>query len=279
MKKVLLLFGFVIISLISFSQKTDTAANFPRKHAELLLGKELKVLPKDVKWQEFGYSGFYKHKNFDKEIMPKLYSSDDNISSKYSSLVGKVFKVLSIEPYKNIIGTDKFKLEIENSETGIIYFDYDSKYEFDFPFKVVGGLNLPEGFYCEDVTTTVDKFTGDTTYTSKVSEGTAFIKVKNGNKSVIYISKNQPGNTLNVKEKGFILLLQNGFRIDKPDAPIDVESNGSGGWVYSVFVALNENDIKLLTENAITDDRLYIYDGTIKYGKTLMEYLKCIVAK
>jgi len=285
MKRIFTIIAIMLFNAVTFAQKPDTAINFPGKYPELLIGKQLKVLPIDKEYQGFGYNGFYKHKNYEKEIasadvLPAKYASVNNIGgSKYSSLVDKIFTVSSVEPYIDIIGNNKYKLKIENTEIGILYFDYDPKYEFNFPFKVIGGLTLPEGFYCNGITTKIDKFTGDTTYTTEVSEGTTFIKVKNGNKSVIYLSKNQPGNTLNVKEKGFYLLLKNGFKIEKPDAPIDVEANDSGGWVYNAFVILNENDLKLLTTNEITDDRLYIYDGTIKYGKTLMEYLKCIIAK
>jgi hypothetical protein len=37
------------------------------------------------------------------------------------------------------------------------------------------------------------------------------------------------------------------------------------------------NDISVENAVKITDKRLYIYDGTIKKGQKLSEYLKCLI--
>jgi uncharacterized protein YhaN len=36
-------------------------------------------------------------------------------------------------------------------------------------------------------------------------------------------------------------------------------------------------DIKLLSENVITDVKLYIYDGSVNNGSELKELLNCII--
>ena len=265
MKQILLLTA-VLISNITFGQ------NFPGNDVNLLLNKEIKVQEKDERLQKYGYDHFYVN-----DKLKKKYACCESYNSKYSELVGKVFKVLSAEPYKNIIGTDKYKLQIENAETGIIYFDYDPKYEHSFPFEVIGGLDLPEDFYCKKIETTTDKFDGKTTSRSDYSEGVSFMKVTKDGTSNIYMSVNELGSTINVGKKGLILLLENGKKIERPNAEIDAKVNkGGSGYVYSAFIELTKEEIDLIINNPITDNRLYIYDGQIKNGAKLSEYLKCL---
>lgn len=88
------------------------------------------------------------------------------------------------------------------------------------------------------------------------------------------------GSTINVNITGVIILLNNGDKIERPEAKIDskVSRNGSG-YTYSAFISLSPAEIEKLSQNIITDVRLYIYDSTIKKGKKLQEYLKCIAEK
>jgi hypothetical protein len=259
------------LSLNTFGQ------DFPGKDVQLLVGRELKVKELAESLQKYGYNGF-----FIDEKLNKKYACCESYNSKYNYLAGKIFKVISYEPYTDIIGSDKFKLKLENSEIGIIFFDYDPRYKHSFPFEVVGGLDFPEGFFCNDIEESKDKFTNEITYRSPESEGISIIKVKAGVKVNTYLSIRVGGSTVNVKEKGVILLLDNKLKITKPDAELDVDVNTSkygSGYIYSAFIDLNINDIKLLTQNKITDVRLYIYDNDITDGKKISEYLKCIIKK
>ncbi len=265
MKKLILLFALMISSL-------NYAQNFPENDIQLLENKELKVLEKDVTLQKYGFEGFYTD-----EALKKKFDLNNSYNSKYESLVGKVFKVISYEPYKNLIGKDKFKLKIENAETGILYFDYDPRFEHSFPFEVIGGLTLPADFYCKKIKIETDKFTGETKSNTDYSEGISILKVEKDKTITIYLSINTTGSTLNVGKEGLILLLENNKRIEKPEARIDAKVNTSGkGYVYNAFVRLTPEDIKLLKENNITDARLYIYDSIIKKGFKIKEYLKCL---
>src|SRR5690606_30521893 len=138
-----------------------------------------------------------------------------------------------------------------------------------------GGLDLPEGFYCKDIETTTDKFTNEITSRSDYSEGISFLKITKNGSSKVYLAINESGSTVNVGKKGLILLLENGKKIEKPNAPIDVEA-GRSNYVYSAFIELTKAEIDLIINNPITADRLYIYDGEIKFGAKLSEYLKCL---
>jgi hypothetical protein len=263
MKKIILLFTILLCT-------TFYAQNYPGKSIELLSGKKLKVLPISLALQKYGYRGFYKDEN-----LKKIYKDNNSYSSEYLSLVDKIFSVVGFEPYKNILGTDKFKLILQNEEIGKIYFDYDPVYNSSFVFEVVGGLTFPENYFCQYITESTDKFSGDIKYRSEDSEGISFVKFIENNTAKIYISISVVGLTLNVGKTGLILLLENNKRIEKPDALIDVKVKSSS-WSYSAFVELNSKDLDLLKENKITDERLFIYDGVIKNGEKLKEYIKCL---
>jgi hypothetical protein len=266
MKKIILFLALIFISGISFGQ------NFPGDLVELLINKEIKVVERTENLQKYGYDNFYLN-----DKMEKKFDCCESYNSKYNSLVGKIFKVLSAEQFTNSIGAVLYKLKIENSETGILFYKYDPKYEWEFVFEVIGGLNLPVDFYCKDIKTTTDKFNGSTTSSSDYSDGISFIKVTKDNSSTIYMSVREGGITINVGEKGLILLLENGKRIVRPEAEIDVKVNTvTSGYIYSAFISLTEEEIQLIIENPLTNNRLYIYDGVIESGEKLSEYLRCL---
>lgn len=277
MNKSLLSF-FLLITTLSIAQ------NFPAKNVELLLNKM--VIPKVIEQEsmrKYAYKNFYtvfdienKHlETFKKShrAFPKSSSISD-----YNELVGKEFVVFAIHERNKSYSSESelnYVLELFNENLGTIFYDYSSKYEHSFELEVIGGLDVPEGFYCNDIKTTSDKFTGDETKTTDFSEGICFMKVTKGNVSNIYLKINETGSTLNLGKKGLTLLLENNKRLERPETKIDVKLSGKN-YVYSAFIELSNEEVNLLIENPITDDRLYIYDGEIKNGNKLSEYLKCL---
>lgn len=261
-KSNLLLLLFVLTSLLCYSQ-------FPAKHPELLLNKEVTIKPLAPSLQEYGYRDL--HKN------PQIKITDKAI--RHSSVVGKTFIVKEVTPYEKYTET-KFVIKLESPDNGIYYYDYNPKYDFDYILEVVGGLELPKDLYCADIKTENDKFTGEIRSSSPYSEGVSFVKITKDGTSKIFLSINETGSTPVVGKTGLILLLENNKRIEKPTAPIDVKVNsgytGATGYVYSAFVELTSDDIKLLCENSMTDDRLYIFDGTFKNGQKLKDYINCL---
>lgn len=280
MKKIALL-AIILISSISFGQ------NFPAESVELLLGKTVKPLILKESAQSYAYKNFYSKFDTITKKLEKYKKSHRAFPSRatqsdYKKLVGKEFNVVKIYEQKTILSSSDGRysvLKLQSNDLGIVYYNYDSKYDFNFELEVVGGLELPEGFYCKDIETTTDKFNGDTTSRSSYSEGISFIKVTKGGTSNIYLAINETGATLNVGKKGLTLLLKNGKKINRPNAKIDTKVNSSGGYIYSAFIELTEEEIELIIKNHITDDRLYVYDGEIKNGEKLSEYLKCLTNK
>lgn len=264
---------FLLLLLLPLHAICQT--DFPGDDPILLMGKQLLVKPRDESLQKYGFEGFFKD-----EKLKKKFACCETFNSKYSSLVNKTFTVLSVDPMKDDIYFDDYVIKLHNAETGDLYFKYDPKYDFMFPFEVIGGLKFPEGFYCKDIEMRADKFTGDTTYTTKMSNGISFIKQKKGKNEQFFLLEDQYGATYEIGKKGLILLLANNHRIDKPNADIDVKLNSNGkGYRYTTVTDLNDDDIKLLVENAITDTRLYLKDDVINDGAKLMDLLKCLIKK
>lgn len=213
--------------------------------------------------------------------MKEKYACCEKRNSKYDALAGKIFKVISFEPYTVSPVSEKFKLQIENAETGIIYFDYSPRFENSFPFKLIDGLDFPEGYFCKDIEESKDKFSDEITFRTPIIEGISFLKIKTTDLVSTYLRIRIHGRTLNVNTTGVIILFDNGSKLEIPDAEIEVDvSSGSiDGYTYSAFISLSEDEIKLLSENIMTDVRLYIYDGIVKNGNKLADYMKCISSK
>lgn len=267
-KKIMTL-GLLFLSFGLFAQ------DFPGKDVELLVGKKIKVLPRAESLQQYGYDGFFINSN-----LKRKYACCQSYNSKYKDLENKIFEVLSFEPYKDRLGANKFKLQINNEETGIIYFDYSPEYEHLFPFEVIGGLEIPEGFLCKNIEEIKEKFSDKVTYQSPLLEPIVFIKAKDKEIVKTFMRISIYGNTVNVGKKGAIILLENGEKINKPDVNIDVEVDNYGkGYNYSTFISLSMDEIEILKNIAITDVRLYVYDFSIKNGEIMKEYLRCISEK
>ncbi|WP_395049750.1 hypothetical protein [Flavobacterium sp.] len=257
---------FLIVIQFCFSQ------NFVGKHVDLLIGKQVRVLPmKDELNQMYGYKGFFKD-----EKLSKTYDKSSPYS-KYKSLVNKNFTVTKAIPYTDEIQDERYKLVLENKDIGILYYDYNPTYDRDFLFEIIGGIVLPADFYCEEIEKSIDKFTNAIQYKASTGDLVSIFKIeKNGSKS-FYLSIGVYGATVSgLNEKGVILLLKNNKKIEKPDERLDTKYDGDLGYLYSAFIKLNDSDLELLKNNELTDARLYIFDKSYSDNYKLIEFLKCL---
>lgn len=172
----------------------------------------------------------------------------------------------------------EYALKLENAEFGTIYYRYDPLNESSLEIEVVGGLDLPEDYYCSDITKIDDKFTGEITYRSPYLSGIGFSKVVRDTQSDIYMSISTSGLTCSVMKNGAYLLFDNGEQIKWPQAVVSTDA-GSGYFRYRAFVKLNPNDLELLKNHLLTDVRLYIYDSTISrnHARRLKAYIGCLM--
>lgn len=273
MKKTLLL-----LLTITLQFSIVNSQDFPGTDAEILFGAEIKVKELKPDLQKYGYRDFYK----DKELK-KIYSkTSGHYSSKYESLVNKTFVVIAVDTIDvNSIRAD-YRLTLKNEEIGIIYYKYEGIYGHFYPFEVAGELNYPQGFLCDKIEVEKDKFTNRVTYRTpleNLDEAIIISRVREKDAVRTYMMIRVLALTVNVNEKGVILLLSNGDKIEKPETNVRLNVYDADRYVYSAFVPLNNDDIEKLIQNEITDVRLFIHDREIKNGKRYQEYLKCIVEK
>lgn len=253
----------LFLFLICFS--FNVIAQFPADRVYILLNTEVEVAAKEKSQQEYGFDRFF----IDEGLTTRYILRSG--PTPYDSLVSKKFKVIDIIDFQRY-GERKYKLKLENPKIGILYYDYDPNLKLIYPFVFSKETNE----YCFQLTRTIDKFNGDVTIDTPLLNSISYTKVISKKISKIYMSVRQKGATLNVGEYGLSILFSNGKKLTKPSAKISVDV-GSDGWNYSVFISLLPADIKLLSENIITDVKLYIYDGFITNGSELKELLSCII--
>lgn len=280
MKKIILLISASLLTFGVFSQ------SFPGEDVQLFLNVKVKPKEIDKSLQEYHYKNFYKvfsGKEFLKKKKNKPFATGKSHSplSDYESLRNKEFIVKKIEeiPPKYSFSSKEYALELFNEELGTIYYEYDPRYEHDLELEVVGGLKLPDDFYCKKMEVKKDKFEDKTTTYTPYSSGISFMKVASNGQKSIYLSINETGSTVLVNKKGLYLLLENDKKISRPETKIDVKVNKSGsGYIYNAFIRLTDEEIELLKENRITDNRLYIFDGTVKKDSAdkIIGFLKCL---
>lgn len=134
----------------------DSTMNFVGENAHMYIGQELYVKGKSETLREYGYENFFLDytkstsslKNTYKAVPPKSESYIEydigGGRSVYDSLVGKYFKVLDVHKHPDaerneyLYGKKRFLELIEKKSGDTVFFEYDGKYDFSFPFVVVG---------------------------------------------------------------------------------------------------------------------------------------------
>lgn len=248
------------ISILSFF--LAAAQDHVGTQTQLLLNKELRVRELNPKIQKHGYSYFLTTPEVNYK---NIYKNDGNDQTPYNELVGKVFKVSEIIPYK-----ENFMLKLENTETGTLYFKYSTKFSTDFHFDVIGGL--PTDFYCGKLE--IKDNGGSKALFSPAMRGARLIKETSG-KPVISIRAVVWGDKAEVNKTGMIITLENGKVISKPVSAVDVAAE-SGGFRYSTVAQLTNEEVKLLTESPIVRIKLASFSDDFKDLGPLMHYARCM---
>jgi len=118
----------------------DVRKNFIGENAKSYIGQDLYLKGKSEILQDYGYSDF-KTNIIGGEVY-KCCSTKSSFNSSYDFLNGKYFKVIDVIPnertknYPMLYSEYFLKLE-ENESKDIVYYKYDGKYEYSFPFIVV----------------------------------------------------------------------------------------------------------------------------------------------
>jgi hypothetical protein len=121
----------------------DSTENFVGDKVNQYIGQELYLMGKSESLRQYGYDGFTKKISENSLNKSNTYKCCDGYNSKYSELAGHYFKVLEVTPHpkasEGSIYEDQYFLKLEDKEShDIVYYKYDTKLKYSFPFVVVG---------------------------------------------------------------------------------------------------------------------------------------------
>ncbi len=156
MKKSILIIILLAITTVSFVKAAgvdtnaipyDSLKNFVGDQPQQYIGQELYVKGLPDNTQELGYSGFvldYKKDDVILNDKKNVYQVGDGYNSRYDTLVGKYFKVVDVIPHplakENMAEYGHyFYLRLKSqTDKNDIYYRYDSRNGYSFPFIVIG---------------------------------------------------------------------------------------------------------------------------------------------
>lgn len=289
MKRILLL-SFLLIGFIGFSQE----------YKEYYFGEDFSfyknALIKIDTTSATNMSGmFYENLNNLNNNGAVLFPEEKyKFNTNINLLKGRIFKVENIidkKTGKEYTGKhNRYRYPVliikDTATSETFYFKYDSKFattSYGFPFLTQKAMSK-EGF-CDKIEFSVDDFTNVATFNNPTFENgqiTPMIlyKIIENSNTKYYLSLRSYGVTVNVMEKGVIILFDDGTKINKPKVEIDVEADKKG-FEYRAYFSLTEAEVLSLTVKKIKKFRLYIYDKEV--GKALSEkftyYVKCLMEK
>lgn len=258
---------FTLASLLS--TLLAVAQNYPGEMPELLLNRKVRVLPVAENLQKYGYMEFYTTPEMEYN---KVYNATKN-ATPYEALVDKVFTVTEIKP----LGTEKspnYRLTL-NSNDGlpVLYHRYNSRFDSGYYFEVIGGLKMPEGYYCNKITS--KQVPEGTMYQSKVVRGIILYKQPLAGETTYMIHLSVFGDRAEVNKKGMIITLANGKVISKPQAEVSVTA--TNGFRYTSTTTLTTAEMKLLSESPIIRAKLFSFSEDKSRTEEIMEYAKCLL--
>ena len=128
---------------------------------------------------------------------------------------------------------------------------------------------------CQGITKKVDTYSGETHYQSPIGKQISIHKYVNED-TTYYLYLNTIGYSLSLNERGVKLKLDNDSILEW-DGDISVDYL-SGNYRYSAMVELDQEQLRMLSDNLIVSFMLYVYDGKVSKGfsRKINEYINCI---
>ncbi len=268
MKRIMLLLCFLVVFINTYAQDKD----FPGKRPALLTGKEVKVLPPDKYLLQYakGYKRFY---GGPKDI--SAYKKEDASSTKWDALSGRTFKVESVEP----INDEKAMVKLKDAATGeIVYYRYWNKAnEFkEYYFEVIGGLDLPNDFYCDYVTK--QDLGSSVNYEISIVPGIKITKNIDAAKKEIYRIDIDTHGLVTDSTESVSIILENGTHIDRKEAAVANYVAGSSIKNITGF-ELTLKELELLKASKIVNIKLGASEKKVFTTEQIMYRLPCLMSK
>lgn len=270
MKKVLVLLVMVLAFGLSSAQAIQEevqdsvvqeqkwVSDFPYGEVERLVGKRIKGDTLSESLQPYGFKGLFTKSTMKRD---QIFEDNGKYASKYESVSEKIFKVISVTPYINIIKIKKFRIELLTEDGKTIFYNYDEKYINSFEFLIEGGFKVSDEYFCSKyVSKSYDEFDEETTYRSTIDDGFTLIRVNNS----YYLSITAPANTTGaIGEKGVQLILKDGTKLSWNEVDLDTKVNRSkyklADYNVSAFISLSEKELNHLLKSNPKKAKLYIF--------------------
>lgn len=273
MKNIIFLFTF-LASLHLFSQES-----YPHKRPELMLGKQVKVLPMSERDKQtwHGYENFYSNA----KSLDRYKSIPGRIETKPEALEGRIFTVTKVEKQNGFDSTAekdyKYIYTLEDVKTKeVLYYIFLPGYDRSrlYYLEVIGGLDLPADFYCDYIDTMVYSekrisYSVEAKFVCNLEKNYDNGKIDYELKIELYATA-YPG-------KGYTITMENGTVLSGKDFGVGELKNGKPFAIH--FLTLDE--MKLLSKYKITE--FSIRGGTYKMSDRNMtvmkEGAKCLLTK
>ncbi|QJD97731.1 hypothetical protein HH214_18545 [Mucilaginibacter robiniae] len=288
--KLFLLALLIIISTNSFAQRDES----PYVGKKLTLVKDAGHLKDSVNI----VTDFFKHiVKWDYRPDNIIYQVGNKPWSYRDSLINKIFVCLSEKKEAN--DTAYTYLELENRETGIIFYKMNSNWselvlcdDKGNPIpkkKVVKPVVDP----CALIDESYDEFSHTKQYTTayiyhRENESpfdptetyhvdfTKYIKKSGVN---YYMALETTSNIPLATEQGAIVILKNGKRLKKPLAKVTTTVNSKAEYVRRSFITLTSADIAILKSSPIKRFQLYIDQDIVNDSETVYKMFLCLINK
>ena len=298
MKKVLLVLAMVALTFSMNAQVTPRVAQlivdgvneavdsapkewskgFPYGNIAEIAGKRIKGGEMPLSLQKYGFAGLYKSKSMKSS---QRWKENDSYNTRYESVSGKIFTIISVEPYVNIIGSNKYKVELLSKTNETVWLDYSPKYAHSFNFLIEGGFEVSDSYYCGLIQDSIyDEFEEHTTIRSdKVFY--RLIRVGNSESSVYYLSANVTSNsTVAIGAEGFQLILKDGTRLSWPEADFDTKVNPSKygkDYIVSTFIRLTNDQLNKLSTSNPKKAKFYVIINEYNSEYDYTRAFRCVI--
>jgi len=286
MRLIILILSILIIGTKSNAQTFEN--NFLGEDFLLYKGTFLKL--KDDAYSGYKYT-FYEDLKYCQSTIDEnvIYPTRKNNSYTVSdSLANRVFLVENIidingrtwDTNTDIYLDKPVLVLIDTLTKQIIYYKYDKKYEFNFPFNT-SKIKYDEKAFFSEINREVDDFTGVVKISSPLLSGLKLsqmiiYKYINRGKSHYILGLSTYGNIVTINGTGVIVLFSDGTKWTR-QSKIDVDAENDG-FEYSAYITLTEEDLIRFSTKKIKKFRLYIYDAEINSNDAnkFKLFVKCV---
>ncbi len=272
MKKITYLF------IILFTYVTSSAQDSPGLRPELLIEKTVRVKPMtdgELAYEK-GYDAFYTD-----GAMTNKYAETKERRTKHSALANRFFKVESVTAYNDVYGNTDYIIRLNDTiSKEQVYYKYNkfSESQKKYYFEVVGGLKYPTDFYCDFLTEVTDKRTGEHKIIASISEGLHVIKIRKG-KNVTYNLEVVTVEQVISMLRGITLLLDDGRKLEKPDAEVLMAASKKDNINYIASVEITTAELAMLTQSKVVSGKISKFEKKYTEGEKFKEMLKCLMRK